>query len=155
MPGAAAPSPLTSSVGVGAGVGWGQTTEKVSSFCWKGWALQWGVEGKEENGSLPDQESHLRGLPPNALSCLWWARDPSTGTYHTLRRTGGNSLMLKTDHLAIDSQHKARMLRHRAEEWAPKSSSEGPFSPVCSIQGSGGGGGCHWAVVSRGVSFLY
>ena len=58
--------------------------------------------------------------------------------------------MLKTDHLAIDSQHKARMLRHRAEEWAPKSSSEGPFSPVCGIQGSGGGGGCHWAVVSRG-----
>ena len=79
MPGAAAPSPLTSSVGVGAGAGWGQTTEKVSSFCWKGWELQWGVEGKEENGSLPDQESHLRGLPPNALSCLWWGQRPQHG----------------------------------------------------------------------------
>ena len=60
--------------------------------------------------------------------------------------------MLKTGHLATDSQHKAGMLRHRAVEWAPRSSSGGLFSPVCGVQGSGGGGGCHWAVVSREFS---
>ena len=35
--------------------------------------------------------------------------------------------MLKNGHLATDSQHKARMLRHRAVEWAPRSSSGGAF----------------------------
>lgn len=54
---------------------------RVSSFCWKGWELQWGVEGKEEKGSLPDQESHLGGLPLSPLGCqgLWWGQRPQHG----------------------------------------------------------------------------
>lgn len=64
---------------VGAGVGCGQTTEKrgkSAASAGRGGNCSGEWRGRKKTGSLPDQESHLRGLPPSPLSCLWWGQRP-------------------------------------------------------------------------------
>ena len=79
---AAAPSPVHFLSGCGEGWAAGQTTEKwgkSAASAGRGGKCSGEWRGRKKRGSLPDQESHLRGLPPSPLSCLWWGQRPQHG----------------------------------------------------------------------------